>query len=149
MNVKDRALKKSHVFKITDNKNIGKLSSKYELLLLGQDYSSSDPSQTLTLPFSIPRPFHNPLYVLHWFPYFVLPYSTKHHHKYWVSQTIWQAKPIKFIIKLFTDHHALWVRHANHQKTKSLRAAFLSKLDNSVNNNSIFNTKYDELFTKW
>ena len=29
------------------------------------------------------------------------------------------------------------------------RAASLSKLDNMVNNNSIFNTKYAEFFTKW
>ena len=41
------------------------------------------------------------------------------------------------------------IRHATHQKDKSLRAAFLSKLDNSVNSNSIFNTKYAELFTTW
>ena len=56
---------------------------------------------------------------------------------------------MKFIIKLFTDHHTLWFKHATHQKAKSLRAAFLSILDNLVNNNSIFNTKYAEIFTKW
>ena len=54
---------------------------------------------------------------------------------------------MKFIIKLFTDHHTLWFKHA--KKAKSLRAAFLSILDNLVNNNSIFNTKYAEIFTKW
>ena len=44
---------KVDVFEITDNKNIGKLSSKYELLLLDQANSSSDPSQALTLRFLI------------------------------------------------------------------------------------------------
>ena len=34
------------------------------------------------------------------------------------------------------------------KKVKSLRTAFLSKIDNSVNSNSIFNTKYAEFFTK-
>ena len=116
---------KVDVFEIADNKNIWKLFSKYELLLLDQTNSSSDPSQALTRRFHIPRASHNLHYIFHWFPYFVLPHSTKRHHKYWIYQTIWQAKPIKFIIKLFKDHHALWVRHATHQKSKSLRAAFL------------------------
>ena len=74
--------------------------------------------------------------------------KTTRHRKYWIYQTIWQLKPIKFIIKLFTDHNTSWVKHATHQKAESLIAAFLSKLDNMVNN-SIFNTKYAEFFTKW
>ena len=115
---------KIDVFEITDNKNIEKLFSKYELFLLDQANSSPDPSQTLILRFPIPRASHNPHYVLHCFPYFVLPHSSKRHYKYWIYQTIWQAKPIKFIIKLFTNHHTLWIRHATHQKAKSLRAAF-------------------------
>ena len=64
-------------------------------------------------------------------------------------QIIWQAKPIKFIIKLYTDHDTLWVKHATHQKAESLGAASLSKLDNMVKNNSIFNTEHAEFFTKW
>ena len=40
------------------------------------------------------------------------------------------------------------VRHATHQKAQSLRAAFLLKLDNMVNSNFIFNTKYAEFSTK-
>ena len=140
---------KFDVVEITNNKNIAKLFSKYEQLLLNQDHFSSDPSQTLILQFPMPRASHNPDYVLHWFSYFVLPHSSKHYHKYWIYQTIWQAKPIKFIIKLFTDHHTLWFRHATHQKAKFLRVDFISKSDNSVNNSSIFNTKYDELFPKW
>ena len=59
------------------------------------------------------------------------------------------SNPIKFIIQLFTDHNTLWVKHARHQKADSLIAAFLLKLDNTVNNNSIFNTNLAEFFTKW
>ena len=78
---------KVDVFEITDNKNIGKLFSKYELLLLDQANSSSDPSQALTKRFHTPRASHNLHYIFHWFPYFVLPHSTKRHHKYWIYQT--------------------------------------------------------------
>ena len=39
--------------------------------------------------------------------------------------------------------------NSTHQKSESLRAASLSKLDNTVNDNSIFNTMYAEFFTKW
>ena len=45
--------------------------------------------------------------------------------------------------------NALRVKHASHQKAESLRAPSLSKLDNMVNSNSIFNTKYAEFSTKW
>ena len=48
------------VFAIPYNKNIGKLFSKYELLLLDQADSSSDPSQILILWFLIPRAFPPP-----------------------------------------------------------------------------------------
>ena len=108
------------VFKIQDNKNNGKLCSKYELLFLDQANSSSDSSEILILRFLIPGPSlplspsltetliqHDPHLVLHRFPYFVLPYSTSRHHKYWIYQTIWQVKPIKFIIKLYPDHYIL------------------------------------------
>ena len=78
---------KVDVFEITDNKNIGKLFSKYELLLLDQANSSSDPSQALTKRFHTPRASHNLHYIFHLFPYFVLPHSTKRHHKYWIYQT--------------------------------------------------------------
>ena len=46
---------KFNVFKIPDNKNIGKLFSKYEMLYLDQANSSSDPSQILILQFPTPR----------------------------------------------------------------------------------------------
>ena len=46
---------KHDVFEIPDNKSIGKLFSKYELLFLDQVKSSSDPSEILILQFPIPR----------------------------------------------------------------------------------------------
>ena len=128
------------------NKNIKKLFPQYEPLfstklipvLLHLKYWSYD-SPYIELPW-IPHhlyqvlsyPTETPLqpnnhHLLQWFSYFVLPHSTKRHHKYWLYQTIWQLKPIKFIIKLFTDHHTLWVKHATHQKTESPRAAIPSK----------------------
>ena len=39
--------------------------------------------------------------------------------------------------------------HDTDQKSESSRAASLSKLNNTINNNSTFNTKCDELSTKW
>ena len=60
-----------------------------------------------------------------------------------------QGKPIKFIIKLYTDHNTLCVKHAPHQKAESLRVASLPGLGNTVNNNSIFNTKYPKFSIKW
>ena len=128
------------------NKIIKKLFPQYEPLfstklipvLLHLKYWSYD-SPYIELPW-IPHhlyqvlfyPTETPLqpnnhHLLQWFSYFVLPHSTKRHHKYWLYQTIWQLKPIKFIIKLFTDHHTLWVKHATHQKTESPRAAIPSK----------------------
>ena len=82
--------------------------------------------------------------------YHVLPmsYPTRY-HKYWIYQTIRQFKPIRFIVKLHPDHNTLWVKHATHQIVKFLRPASLSKWDNTVNSNSIFNTKHVEFFTKW
>ena len=81
--------------------------------------------------------------------YFVLTHSTTCHHKYWIHWNIWKAKPIEIIIKLYPDHNNLWVNHATHQKAESLIAGFLSKLDNTVNNNTIPNTTYAERFTEW
>ena len=45
---------KIDVFKLLDNKNIGKVFSKYGLFFLDQANFSSDPSQTLTLQYPIP-----------------------------------------------------------------------------------------------
>ena len=51
-------------------------------------------------------------------------------------------------MKLYIDHNMLWVKHATHQKAESLRSVFLSNLDNTVNNKSIFNTKYTGFSSK-
>ena len=56
--------------------------------------------------------------------------------RYWIYQTICKAKLIKVIINLYTDHNSLWTKNTTHQKTGSLRATSLSKLDNMVNSNS-------------
>ena len=115
-------------FEIPDNKNIGKLFLKYELLFLDQANSSSNPSQILILQIPIPRASlppllifilfngtplrYNPHQVLHRFPYFFLPNSSTRTYRYWIYQSICQVKPIKFIIKLYTDHNTLWVKYA-------------------------------------
>ena len=80
-------------------------------------------------------------------PYLVLPYSTKHYNQ-WLYKSIFQDRPSKSIITLYKNHITLGQRHI-HQKAESIRAASLSKLDNIVNNNSIFNTKCCEFSTKW
>ena len=128
---------------------------------------SSDPSQVLILQYLIPTASASPLqslpnfpwltetplqdnphHVLHLFPNFFLPYSTTRHN-HWIYQTICQVKPMKFVINLYTNHNTLLVKHATYQIAESLRAASLSKLDNRVNSNSIFNTKCPEFSTKW
>ena len=58
----------------------------------------------------------------------VLPHSTTRHHKYWTNQTICQAKPIKFIINLYTNHNTLWVKHVKHQKVESSKSSFSFKV---------------------
>ena len=65
---------------------------------------------------------HNTHHVLHRFRYFVLPQASTRHHKYWIYQTICQAKPIKFIIKLCTDHYNLWDNTLPNKKAESARA---------------------------
>ena len=96
------------------NKNIKKLFPQYEPLfstklipvLLHLKYWSYD-SPYIELPWIshhlyqvLSYPTETPLqpnnhHLLQWFSYFVLPHSTKRHHKYWLYQTIWQLKPIK------------------------------------------------------
>ena len=120
---------KIDLFEIPDKKNIGKLFAKYEPLFFNQANFCSDPSQILMLQFPTPvaslspLPFMsnftlanwNPTYhVLHRFPYFFLPHSTIRYHKYWICQTICQAKPITCIIKLYTDHNILWFKHVTY-----------------------------------
>ena len=96
---------KYHLIKV-----YGSFFWNYELLFLDQANSSSYPSEILIIQFPMIQTFlqHNTHHVLHRFRYFVLPQASTRHHKYWIYQTICQAKPIKFIIKLCTDHYNLW-----------------------------------------
>ena len=56
---------------------------------------------------------------------------------------------MKFIIKPYAHHNTLLVKQAIYQKAEPFITASLSKLDNTVNNNSEFNTKYEEFSRKW
>ena len=88
------------------------------------------------------------MHVLHRFSYFSYPIWS-HATSTGYAKPICQAKPLKFIIKIYADHNNLWVKHTTHQKAESLRAGALSKWANMVNSNSIFNIKCAELPTKW
>ena len=57
LNAKTPENLKIDVFQLTNNKNIGKLFSKYELFFPNQANSSSDPSQILILQHPIPISF--------------------------------------------------------------------------------------------
>ena len=105
-------------------------------------------SQTLSKPNETSLQ-HNPPHVLHRFLCFVLPHSTKRHHQYRIYQTTYQANAIKNIIKLYIYQNTLWVKKVTLQKAESLRAASHPKLGNTVNRNSIFNTRCAEFSTKW
>ena len=85
---------------------------------------------------------HSTYHVLHRFPYFILTQSTTHYHKFWIYQTICQAKPIKCIMTLLADHNILWIEHVTHQKAES-------NLDNTIKNNSIFEKKHAGFSTKF
>ena len=136
---------KYHLIKV-----FGSFFWNYELLFLDQANSSSYPSEILIIQFPMIQTFlqHNTHHVLHRFRYFVLPQASTRHHKYWIYQTICQAKPIKFIIKLCTDHYNLW-DNTLPIKNCVCKSCSLSKLDSTVNNNSIFNTKYADFSAKW
>ena len=59
---------KIDLFELSDNKNIGKLLSKYELFFLDQADFSSDPSQILILQYPIPTASLSPSPSLSNFP---------------------------------------------------------------------------------
>ena len=150
---------KTDVLELSDTKNIGKVLIKLISFFnyIKYWYYNTSSLQLYCLPrqlnqislWKIGTLFQrNPHPVLHQFPCFLLPHSTTCHN-YWKYQTICQAKPIKFMIKLSTDHNTFLVKHATYQKVESLRATSLSKLENMVNSNSIFNTNCPEFSTKW
>ena len=88
------------------------------LIYLKYWYCNTPPLEFPCLPRHLcqisPSPTEIPLqhyhhHVLYQFPYFVLPYKTTRHN-YWIYQSICRAKPIKFIIKLYTNHNTLLVK---------------------------------------
>ena len=94
---------------------------------------------------------HNLYHVLYWFLYFVLPHSTRRHHKYLIYQAICRSKTIKSDIRLYTDHNSFNMGQTHYLSKRWVfkRSFSLSNLDNTVNKNSIFSTKYAEYSTKW
>ena len=135
---------KIEVFEIPNNKNIGKLFSKYELVFLHQANSSFDPSKILMLQFPTPRaslPASPSL--LNITLANCNPFSTQSSP---CSSLVFVFCPTPFdhtppqVLDIYTYHNTLWVKHATHQKAESLRAASLSKLDNKVNKYLIENT---------
>ena len=121
----------------TPSKLVGKSFSKYELFSLDPANFNSVLCQILILQYSIlrdslppslslssftlancnPSSTQSSSCIYHHFPYFILPYSNTCHN-YWIYQIICQAKPIKFIIKLYANHNILLVKHASYQKVK-------------------------------
>ena len=93
------------------------------------------PSQELpSFPYHL---FNTSLHVFHLFPYFVLPNLTTC-HKYW---TYWpHDKPSHSnLLSSYIQIIKTYGQHATHQEAEPLGATCLSKLDNMVNKNSIFN----------
>ena len=152
---------KIDVFELLDNKTIGKLSSKNELFFpnnLSQIPILQHPVPIFSLP---PSPFLSNFALQNWNPkatilimlFFGLPvssYSISSHAtsigytKAYVktSQSNLLSCYIQ-IIKPYVDETHI------HQIAETLRAASLSKLDNMVNSNSVFNTMCAEFSTKW
>ena len=137
---------KVDLLEMSDNKNIWKLLSKYELFSLDQanttkahPYSFPTPlAISIKFPLGQLKPLFNVIFiklhhVLYGLPYFFLPHSNTWHN-YWICQTISQAKPIKFNIKIYTNHNTLLVNHTTYKKTETLRADSLSRSDNMVHN---------------
>ena len=88
--------------------------------------------------------FNTVLIILFGFFHYFFRLHLTTHYNYWIYETMLQSKPIKFNINLYTNPNSLLAKHAAHQKVESLRAASLSKIENTVNSNSIFNTKCPE-----
>ena len=137
---------KVDLLEMSDNKNIWKLLSKYELFSLDQANTTKPHPYSFPTPLAISikfplgqlKPLFNVIFiklhhVLYGLPYFFLPHSNTWHN-YWICQTISQAKPIKFNIKIYTNHNTLLVNHTTYKKTETLRADSLSRSDNMVHN---------------
>ena len=154
-----------------------KTFSKYELLFLDKANSSCDPSQILILRFHIPKAslplspslsnftlsncnsssthssscsssvsFFCPTPLDHRPPQV---FDIPNHMPSQANQIYYHGNQYYLLHSLYINHNDLWVKHATHQKAGSLRADSLSKLDSTVNSNSIFNTEYAKFSTKW
>ena len=152
------------------------MDSTYQLIKILENYfkiftafsdqanSSSGPSQILILQFPIPRAYltifcqtlpepsetllqHSLHHVLNRFPYFVPSNLTTHQHKYQLYQSICHVKQI-YVQAILRSQYLLG-KTRQPSKRQSLRSTSLSKLDNTVNSNSIFNTTYVEFSSKW
>ena len=146
-------------FELPDKKNIGKLFSKYDLLFLDQDNFSSDLSQILILQYPFSRasmfslPFLPNFTLACWNPFFIsfsiLSYPMPPRATL-IGYTKPNAKPSQSdLLSSYIQTNTFSVKHDTYQKSQSLRPVSLSKLDNTVNNNSIFNIKCAGFSTKW
>ena len=88
------------------------------------------------------KPHFKIILIMFFIGFSILSYAIQPRVSTSIGCTKTYARPIKFIIKLYTDHNTLWVKHATHQKAEFLRSSSLTKLDNTVKSNSIPNTKY-------
>ena len=139
---------KVDLLEMSDNKNIWKLLSKYELFSLDQANTTKPHPYSFPTPLAISikfplgqlKPLFNVIFiklhhVLYGLPYFFLPHSNTWHN-YWICQTISQAKPIKFNIKIYTNHNTLLVNHT----TWDFKSRFYFKVRQHGSQQTIMNS---------
>ena len=94
------------------------------------------------------KPLFNAIIIMLFISFSIFSTSFDCTPNYWIYQTICQAMLIQFSVKPYTNDNTLLVTHATYQKAEFLWGTSLSKLYNTVNNNSTFNTKCPEFSTK-
>ena len=148
---------------IADNRNIGTLFSKYELFFLDQAYFSSDPPQILILQFVVPRvslslsPSLSNLTLVEWNSSSTESLSSSSSVFLNLS---YPFRPYALIIgynkpypkprqsNLLSSHLKIIISYLSN--TLPIKKLSLQEpLHNTVNNNSIFNRKCVDFFTKW
>ena len=77
----------------------------------------------------------------------LLSYSTTR-RKYWIYRSIFQAKLIKSIFMCIQIIKPYIYQTHIYQSVESLRTSSISKLDNMLKSNSVFNTKWAEFSSK-
>ena len=156
---------KIDVYEIPDNKNIVKLFSKYEPLFF--NHSISDPSQILTLQFPTPgaslpvSPSMSNFILANLSPSSTQYLSCSSSVSLFFLTSFDQTPPQVLDIpkhvpnqsNVLSSYVQIIISYESNmlpiKKPESLRTTSLSKLDNTVNKNSLFNTKYTGSFTKW